>query len=193
MDKSGKHELKKLKKKSNIKDTHHKEPTKTKSIVDPIAEKIYKNLGVSQSDWKTSVYSQAQNLTDNTNSWQQDKSTMSHLSQHIAQTDFNNSYFEDINKTLPKKTQRSNTIIFDKDVSPQVNKPVKHHPSPVAQILAKEIEGYSINEIDSEVNTLLQGKYTNSLTIPEFKERIIQNLKLNNNDSIYYSDSDSDC
>ena len=189
MDKSGKHELKKLKKKSNIKKpvtivkgTPHKEPTKTKSIVDPIAEKIDKNLGVSQSDWKTSVYSQAQNL------WQRDKSTIPHLSQHIAQTNFNNSY-----KTLPKKTQRSNTIIFDKDVSPQVNKPVKHHPSPVAQILAKEIEGYSLKEIDSEVNALLQGKYTDSLTIPEFKERIMQNLKLNNNDSIYYSDSDSDC
>ena len=124
-----------------VKGTPHKEPTKTKSIVDLIAEKMDKNLGVSQSDCKTSVYSQAQNLTGNTNSWQRDKSTMPHLSQHIAQTNFNNSYFEDINKTLPKNPQRSNTIIFDKDASPQVSKPVKQHPSPVAQILAKEIEG----------------------------------------------------
>ena len=56
------------------------------------------------------------------------------LPQHIAQTNFNNSYFA-------KNPQRSNTIIFDKDASPQVSKPVKQHPSPVAQILAKEIEG----------------------------------------------------
>ena len=195
MDKSGKDEFEKLKMKSNIKKqvtivkgTPHKEPTKTNSIVDPIAEKIDKNLRVSQLDWKTSVYSQAQNFTGNTNSWQRDKSTIPHLSQHIAQTNFNNSY-----KTLPKKTQRSNTIIFDKDVSPQVNKPVKYQSSPIAQILAKEIEGYSLKEIDSEVNALFQGKYTDSLTIPEFKKRIIQNLKLNNNDSIYYSDSDNDC
>ena len=121
MDKSGKDEFEKLKMKSNIKKqvtivkgTPHKEPTKTNSIVDPIAEKIDKNLRVSQLDWKTSVYSQAQNLTGNTNSWQRDKSTMPHLSQHIAQTDFNNSYFEDVNKTLPKKPQRSNTIFFTK-------------------------------------------------------------------------------
>ena len=156
MDKSGKDEFKKMKIKSNIKKhvTPHEKPTKT-------------NLRVSQLDWKTSVYSQAQNFTDNAISVQGDESTIPHLSQHIAQTNFSNSY----------KTQTSK----------------KHHPSPIAQILAKEIEGYSLKEIDSEVNALLQGKYTDSLTIPEFKERIMQNLKLNNNDSIYYSDSDSDC
>ena len=172
MDKSGKDEFKKLKMKSNIKKqvtivkgTPHKEPTKTKSIVDPIVEKIDTNLRVSQLDWKTSVYSQAQNFTDNAISVQGDESTIPHLSQHIAQTNFSNSY----------KTQTSK----------------KHHPSPIAQILAKEIEGYSLKEIDYEVNTLFQGKYTSSLTIPQFKEIIMQNL--NNNDSIYYSDSDDDC
>ena len=155
MDKSGKDEFKKMKIKSNIKKhvTPHEKPTKT-------------NLRVSQLDWKTSVYSQAQNFTDNAISVQGDESTIPHLSQHISQTNFSNSY----------KTQTSK----------------KHHPSTIAQILAKEIEGYSLKEIDYEVNTLFQGKYTSSLTIPQFKEIIMQNLN-NNNDSIYYSDSDDDC